>query len=86
MRIDLYTKTILTLITLLLAAIALKPLFQPQSVGAQGGVGYNYLAPQAGDATPEGGKNFIDLRNGNSWICDFKGCKLEGRFPLEKTR
>jgi hypothetical protein len=37
MRIDLYTKTILTLITLLLAVFALKPIFQPQPVVAQGG-------------------------------------------------
>src|ERR1700690_3197621 len=37
MRIDLYTKTILTLIALLLAVFALKPVFQPQSAMAQGG-------------------------------------------------
>jgi hypothetical protein len=35
MRIDLYTRTILTLIMLLLAIIAVKPLFQPVPVLAQ---------------------------------------------------
>ena len=35
MRIDLYTKTILTLIALLLAVVALGPLVQPQPVAAQ---------------------------------------------------
>jgi hypothetical protein len=37
MRIDLYTKTILTLIALLLAVLASKPLFQPQTALADGG-------------------------------------------------
>ena len=35
MRIDLYTKTMLTLIALLLAVIVLKPILQPQ--GRHGG-------------------------------------------------
>jgi hypothetical protein len=34
MRIDLYTKTILTLIALPLAAIALKPILHPESKSA----------------------------------------------------
>ena len=37
MRIDLYTKTILTIIALLLAVFALKPILQPQTALAQGG-------------------------------------------------
>ena len=37
MRIDLYTKTILTLIALLLAVFVMKPILQPQAVMAQGG-------------------------------------------------
>ena len=36
MRIDLYTKIILTLIALLLAVFALKPILQPTAVMAQG--------------------------------------------------
>ncbi len=38
MRIDVYTKTILTIIALLVAKMfALKPILQPQAVMAQGG-------------------------------------------------
>jgi hypothetical protein len=36
MRIDTYTKTILTFIALLLAVITLQPLFHPHAVEAQG--------------------------------------------------
>ncbi len=90
MRIDWYTKTVLTLVAVLLAMVALKPMFQPESVNAQmtvaGPPPYAYLAPQAGDATADGGKHFIDLRNGKLWMCDFKGCTVDGRYPLEKTR
>ena len=39
MRIDLYTKTILTLIALLLAVIVVKPILQPQSAMAEGPYG-----------------------------------------------
>ncbi len=36
MRIDLYTKTILTLIALLLSVVVLKPVFQPQTANGSG--------------------------------------------------
>jgi hypothetical protein len=36
MRLDLYTKTMLTFIALILAVIALKPILQPPVVIAQG--------------------------------------------------
>src|ERR1035441_2424126 len=45
MRIDLYTKTILTLIALLLAVFTLQPIFHPQAVMAQGnfsGIQFSY--------------------------------------------
>ena len=45
MRIDLYTKTILTLIVLLLAVLTLTPILQPQAVMAQGnfaGIQFSY--------------------------------------------
>ena len=35
MRLDLYTKTMLTFIALIFAVIALKPIFQPPAVMAQ---------------------------------------------------
>ena len=85
MRIDLYTKAVLTVIALLLAAVAIRPMFQPQPTFAQSGTSYAYLVPQAGDANMNGGKHFIDMRNGNLWMCDFKDCKVEGKFPFEKT-
>jgi hypothetical protein len=37
MRIDVYTKTIITIIALLLAVVALKPILQPQAALAEGG-------------------------------------------------
>ncbi len=39
MRIDLYTKTILTIIALLLAVSTLKPILLPQAVMADGNYG-----------------------------------------------
>jgi len=54
-------------------------------VMAQSDVKYAYLQSEEGDATASGGKRFVDMRNGNSWICDWKRCILEGRFPLEQV-
>jgi hypothetical protein len=84
MRIDLYTKLLLTVIASALVVIAIRPLLHPEATSAQG-ISYAYLIPQAGDADTSGGKQFIDLRNGTSWICNFKGCRAEGRFTLEDT-
>ena len=62
MRIDLYTKTILTLIVLLLAMIALKPIFQPQPAIAQGSLdGVQFCAI-------EGGLYAADMRTGDIWV------------------
>jgi hypothetical protein len=61
MRIDLYTKMILTLIALLLAVIALHPIFQPQSAMAQGnynGIQFSYSG---------GNHAFFDTRSGDVW-------------------
>jgi hypothetical protein len=61
MRIDLYTKTILTLIALLLAVIVLKPIFQPQPAMAEGkyvGVQFSYSG---------GNHAFFDTRSGDVW-------------------
>ncbi len=62
MRIDLYTKIILTLIVLLLALIALKPIFQPQLAIAQGSLdGVQFCAI-------EGGLYAADTRTGDIWV------------------
>jgi hypothetical protein len=56
-----YTKTILTLIALFLAVIALKPIFQPQSVMAQGayaGIQFSYSG---------GNHAFFNSNTGDVW-------------------
>jgi hypothetical protein len=68
-----------------LVVLALHGMFSQPSVLAQSDVKYGYLQSEEGDATASGGKRFIDMRNGNSWICDWKRCILEGRFPLEQA-
>lgn len=61
MRVDLYIKTVLTIIALFLAAFALRPVFQPQSVMAQG--------PYAGIQFSYGGGNhaFFNANTGDVW-------------------
>jgi len=62
MRIDLYTKIVLTLIVLMLAVIALKPIFQPQPAIAQGSLnGVQFSATANGFYA-------LDTRTGDIWI------------------
>ena len=61
MRIDLYTKTILTLIALLLSVVVLKPVFQPQTAKAAGafaGVQFSYSG---------GNHAFFNVNTGDVW-------------------
>jgi hypothetical protein len=61
MRIDLYTKTIFTIIALLLAVIVMRPLFQPQAAladGNYGGIQFSYSG---------GNHAFFDTRSGDVW-------------------
>jgi hypothetical protein len=61
MRIDLYTKTILTLIALLLAVFTLKPILQPQGAMAQGsyaGIQFSYSG---------GNHAFFNANTGDVW-------------------
>ena len=61
MRIDLYTKTILTLVALLLAVGVLKPIVQPQAALADGpfsSVQFSYSG---------GNHAFFDSRSGDVW-------------------
>ena len=67
MRIDLYTKTILTLILLFLALIALKPIFQPPAAQAAGNYGSIQFSYSNGEAS------FFDTRSGDVWIHDNNG-------------
>jgi hypothetical protein len=61
MRIDLYTKTIVTLIALFLAVLVFKPMFQPQAALAEGnfaGIQFSYSG---------GNHAFFDARSGDVW-------------------
>jgi hypothetical protein len=66
MRIDSYTKVILTLIAVLLAAIVLKPFLQPQPALADGfaTVQFSYSG---------GNHAFFDTRTGDVWEYGDKG-------------
>jgi hypothetical protein len=61
MRIDLYTKTILTFIALLLAVIVLNPILQPQAAKA-GGPFSSFQFSYSG-----GSHAFYDTRSGDVW-------------------
>jgi hypothetical protein len=71
--LDWYSKCVLTVIAILLAVIALRPLVRPAIVTAQSDYPHLYIEP--GTTTlrkPDGtqqvqGKVVIDLRNGNVW-------------------
>jgi hypothetical protein len=61
MRIDVYTKTILTIIALLLAVFTLKPIFQPQSALAEGGFAGIQFSYSGGNHA------FFNTRTGDVW-------------------
>ena len=61
MRIDVYTKTVLTLIALLLSVVALRPVLQPQAAQAAGsfaGVQFSYSG---------GNHAFFNVNTGDVW-------------------
>jgi hypothetical protein len=62
MRIDTYTKIVLTVIALALAVVAFKPLVEPQAVAAQG--------PLAGLRVfgTNGGFYVVDEMRGDFWL------------------
>jgi hypothetical protein len=62
MRIDLYTKIILTLVALLLAVMVLQPILQPQAAMADG----SYSGVQFSYGTG-GNHAFFDTRSGDVW-------------------
>ena len=67
MRIDLYTKTILTIIALFLAMTVLKPIFQPQPAMAEGKYAAIQFSYSGGDHA------FFDTRSGDVWEYDKDG-------------
>jgi len=77
---------VISLLMLLSAFVGWNFPHQEQSVFAQSDLKFSYLSVQAGDATPTGGKEVIDMRNGNVWICDFRKCTPKGHYPFESIR
>ena len=67
MRIDLYTKSVLTIIALLLAVIVMKPILQPQSALADGGFASIQFSYSGGNHA------FFDTRSGDVWEYGDKG-------------
>jgi len=85
-KVDMFTRVLLTIIAVALCAIAFRPFVVQKTVSAQtSGARFGYLYPMAGN-TSRGGQEFIDLRSGNSWDCKVTDCKLEGRYPLEQIK
>jgi hypothetical protein len=70
---DIYTKVILTVIALLIAALAFRPALQPIPVQAQANSPRFYVEPgntlirKPGGEVQVQGKVFIDLQNGDIW-------------------
>lgn len=71
--VDRYTKAVLTVIAILLAAIAFQPALFPTPASAQQGYPYLYVEPGIVNLRkPDGtrqvrGKVVIDMRNGDIW-------------------
>jgi hypothetical protein len=76
MRIDLYTRTVLTLIALFLAAIAARPYFEPDTVAAQSALSGVQVA-----VTPVG-YTFFDTRTGDLW--EYSGANVHAKYRLAK--
>ncbi len=73
MQPETYTRTVLTIIALLLGIIALRPATNPLTVQAQSEYPWLYVEPRTTTLRkPDGtgqmqGKVFIDLRTGDAW-------------------
>jgi hypothetical protein len=78
MRIDLYTKIILTVIALLLAVIALTPFVQPQPAMAQGS--FNGVQMMSGEPNH---LLFFNIRTGDIWRYNLIGEFLNHRKLVE---
>ena len=77
MRIDFYTKAVLTVIAGLLAMVAFRPWVSPDAVAhAQGSLSELQFA-----ATPVG-YSFFDARTGDLW--EYSGTGIHAKFRLTK--
>lgn len=86
---DLYTKTVLTVIALLLAVLALRPAADPITVQAQGRSQDIYIEPgTTGIRRPDGssmgeGRLVVDLRTGMIW--GFPTYIAGALYPIDTT-
>ena len=76
MRIDMYTKTILTVIVLLLTVILVKPILQPQTVAAQGILNGVQLCRSEGELMA------FDTRTGDIWTYSIAGGRLAYHYRI----
>ena len=74
MRIDHYTRAILTVIAVLLAVIALRPVFQPASASAQTLMNSVQFMPASSSF------NAFNTVNGDVWLYSYDGGKYAARY------
>ena len=87
MKIDNFSRILLTIIAVALSVIALRPFISAPTVSAQsGGARFGYLIPDMGISHEDGGKNFIDMRNGNYIDCYKGSCKVVEHYALDQIK
>jgi hypothetical protein len=74
MRIDLYTKTILTVIALLLAVVVLRPIVQPPPASAQTPLAGVQFMPASGSF------DAFNTNNGDVWLYSYADGRYEARL------
>jgi len=85
-RIDVYTKIVLTAIALLLGALVVRPAVHPASVAAQSNLDL-YIEPGAvslrnlDGSSPGDGKMVVNRRTGDVW--GFPTLSPSARFPID---
>ncbi len=73
MKLNLFDRTVLTLVTLFLGVLALRPMFTPEVVRAQGAIDHLYIEPgvhtllSPDKSRQAEGKIMVDLTTGNIW-------------------
>jgi hypothetical protein len=85
---DRYTKIVLTVATLFLGLLALKPILNPARVEAQSDLPHIYIEPQTtAIRSPDGsrafeGKIVVDLRSGEVWGFE---TLLDVPYPVDRA-
>jgi uncharacterized membrane protein len=74
MRIDTYTKTVLTLIASLLGAIALRPGLQPITASAQSALGGVQFTATSSSF------NAFDAKSGDVWLYSYEGGAYSAKY------